>query len=155
MITLASAQSHPRTPSQVCGHGHHGGCAVDHDSNPSKERLRSKAARFHKRLLRITQPVSSRLEGSQSGRDMPQRDHEVLAHAEIWIIEQALWVRPDRAPCFLVRLGKVMLCGNAGMIAQAHGDKLARRRRQPRPPFHQPTLANNICKARLTEEACQ
>jgi hypothetical protein len=46
MITLASAQSHPRTPSQVCGHGHQGGCAVDHDSNPSKEWLRSKAAWF-------------------------------------------------------------------------------------------------------------
>jgi hypothetical protein len=30
------------------------------------------------------------------------------------------------------------------VIAQAHGDKLAGRRRQRRPTFHQPALASDI-----------
>jgi hypothetical protein len=100
MFTLASAQSHPRIPSQVCGHGHQGGCAVDHDSNPSKEWLRSKAAWFQNgvrggfgvrwcgsigHLANVSFPTSGWYElGSPEGEPVKPQERYELAKHQSW-----------------------------------------------------------------------
>jgi hypothetical protein len=65
---------------------------------------------------------------AHSDRNAPQCDNEVLAHAEVWIIKQALGVRPDGAPRLLFRRRQIMLRGDSCVIAQSHRGKLTSNR---------------------------
>jgi hypothetical protein len=72
------------------------------------------------------------------GRDAPQRDDEILAQADVRIIEQAIRIRRGDIQCLGIGWRETVVRCKLGMIAKPHEDELTRVGWQRRPTFHKP-----------------
>jgi hypothetical protein len=105
--------------------------------------LESEAAMPRAKVSSLT-PAPSSWQCSKSGREAPQCDNEILAEAEVRIIERAIRIRRSDIQCLAMGWQETVLRSKLGMIAKPHGCELARVGSQWRPTFHKPARTHEL-----------